>query len=208
VGHRYLQRDRKDGAEPVRKEPTMVRIAVVIGSTRPSRLGEAVAQWVFEQSRSNGGAEVELVDLKEVGLPLLDEAVVPMMGPGQHPHTKRWSQIVGRFDGYVFVTPEYNHGVPAALKNALDYLYVEWNHKAAGFVSYGSDGGARAVEQLRQVMGQLKVADVAAQVTLSLEADFVDYSEFKPQGYQEVRLHAVFEQVIAWAEALRPLRAA
>jgi NAD(P)H-dependent FMN reductase len=186
----------------------MVRIAVVLASTRPGRLGEAVALWVLEQARRHGGPDVELVDLQEVGLPLLDEPVVPMIATGDHEHTRRWSEIVARFDGYVFVTPEYNHGVPAALKNALDYLYAEWNDKAAAFVSYGSDGGSRAVAQLRQVMAPLKLADVAAQVTLNLATDFVDYSEFKPQAYQELRLREVLDQVAAWAEALRSLRAA
>jgi NAD(P)H-dependent FMN reductase len=161
---------------------------------------------VLEQARSHGEHHVELVDLQEVGLPLLDEPVVPMIATGDKAHTLRWSEIVARFDGYVFVTPEYNHGVPAALKNALDYLYAEWNNKAAAFVSYGSDGGTRAVAQLRQIMGQLKLADVAAQVTLALATDFVDYSEFKPQAYQEVRLQELLDQVTSWAEALRPLR--
>lgn len=185
----------------------MVRIAVVLGSTRPGRLGAAVAQWVVEQARQHGLA-VDLVDLQEVGLPLLDEPVVPMIATGGHAHTRRWSQIVSQYDGYVFVTAEYNHGVPAALKNALDYLYAEWNDKAAAFVSYGSEGGTRAVEQLRQVAGQLKLADVAAQVTLTLATDFVDYREFKPQAYQELRLQNVFDQVTSWALALRSIRMA
>lgn len=186
----------------------MVRIAVVLASTRPGRLGEAVARWVLEQARDHGGAEYELVDLLDVDLPLLDEPVPAMMAPGNHAHTQRWSEIVAGFDGYVFVTPEYNHGAPAALKNALDYLYAEWNDKAAAFVGYGAYGAARAVAQLRQTTGPLRLADVSAQVSLTLAADFVDYSEFKPQAHQETALQQVLDQVTSWAAALRPLRAA
>lgn len=186
----------------------VTKIAVILGSTRPGRLGEGVAAWVYEQAQQHGRAEFELVDLKAVELPLLDEPGVPMMGRGRQAHTVRWAEIVERFDGFVFVTAEYNHGIPAALKNALDFLYAEWNHKAAGFVSYGSDGGARAVEQLRQVMAQLRIADVGPQVTLSLATDFVAYSKFQPQAHQEANLKAVLDEVVTWAEALRGVRTA
>lgn len=185
----------------------MARIAIVLGSTRPGRLGEAVAGWVHDQALRHGGAEFELVDLKDQDLPLLDEPVPPMVARGQNPHTVRWAEVVAGFDGFVFVTAEYNHGIPAALKNALDFLFAEWNNKAAGFVSYGADGGSRAVAQLRQVMGQLRIADVGAQVTLDLATDFVAYSEFTPRGHHETTLKSVLDDVIAWSDALRALRA-
>ena len=145
----------------------MIRVAIVTGSTRPGRNNEAVARWVHDIARKRSDAEFELVDIASYNLPLLDEAIPPSMGEYSNAHTKAWAEKIASFDAYVFVTPEYNHGTSGALKNAIDYLYREWNNKAAGFVSYGSAGGARAVEQLRLVMGELQVADVRAQVAAS-----------------------------------------
>lgn len=184
----------------------MIRIAVIIGSTRPGRLGEAVGKWVFESARQREDAEFELIDLKEVNLPLLDEPVPPSMGQYSQPHTKAWAAKIDSFDAFVFVTPEYNHGICGALKNALDFLYREWNNKAAGFVGYGSAGGVRAVESLRLVMGELQVADVRNQVALSLFADFEAMTTFKPHPRQEKSLHDMLEQLIAWGGALKRLR--
>src|SRR6184192_688258 len=150
----------------------MIKIAIILGSTRPNRNGEAVAKWVYEIAKKRTDAEFELVDVKDFNLPLLDEPVPPSMGQYSKPHTKAWAAKVASFDGFVFVTAEYNHGIPGALKNAIDFLFAEWNNKAAGFVSYGSVGGSRAVEHLRLVMAELQVADVRAQVALSLFTDF------------------------------------
>src|SRR5690606_7152837 len=122
-------------------------------STRPGRNNEAVANWVYEIAKKRRDAQFELVDIAAYNLPLLDEAAPPSMGNYEHAHTKAWAEKIASFDAFVFVTPEYNHGPSAALKNAIDYLFKEWNNKAAGFVSYGSAGGARAVEHLRLVMG-------------------------------------------------------
>jgi NAD(P)H-dependent FMN reductase len=130
----------------------MLKIGIILGSTRPGRNGEAVAKWVYEIAQKRTDAEFELVDIKDFNLPLLDEPVPPSMGQYSKPHTKAWAAKIGSFDGYVFVTPEYNHGISGALKNAIDFLFGEWNNKAAGFVSYGGAGGARAVEQLRLVL--------------------------------------------------------
>src|SRR6476659_384141 len=127
----------------------MLKLAIIIGSTRPGRVGEAVARWVYELAKPREDAEFELVDIADFNLPLLDEPVPPSQGKYSKPHTKAWAAKVESFDGYVFVTPEYNHGTSGALKNAIDFLYAEWNNKAAGFVSYGGASGARAVEQLR-----------------------------------------------------------
>src|SRR3977135_2592883 len=131
----------------------MIKIAIILGSTRPGRNGEAVAKWVYEVTKRRNDAEFELVDIKDFNLPLLDEPVPPIMGQYSKPHTKRWAAKIAVFDAYVFVTPEYNHGTSGALKNAIDFLFAEWNNKAAGFVSYGGASGARAVEQLRLVPG-------------------------------------------------------
>jgi NAD(P)H-dependent FMN reductase len=110
----------------------MLRIAIIIGSTRAGRKGEAVAKWVYEIAQNRSDAEVELVDIKDFDLPLLDEPVSPIMGQYNKPHTKTWAAKIGSFDGYVFVTPEYNHGISGALKNAIDFLYHVWVNKADG----------------------------------------------------------------------------
>jgi NAD(P)H-dependent FMN reductase len=141
----------------------MLKFAVIIGSTRPGRVGEAVGRWVYELAQKRSDAGFELVDVKDFDLPLLDEPVPPSQGKYSKEHTKNWAAKVASFDGYVFVTPEYNHGISGALKNAIDFLYAEWNNKAAGFVGYGSAGGARAVEDLRLVMAEVQVATVRNQ---------------------------------------------
>jgi len=184
----------------------MIRVAIIVGSTRPGRKGEAVASWVYDLAAKRGGAEFELVDIGEFGLPLLDEASPPSRGQYSQAHTKAWAAKIASFDAFVFVTAEYNHGIPGALKNAIDFLFREWNHKAAGFVSYGSAGGVRAVEQLRLVMGELLVADVRAQVALSLLTDFQNFTTFSPTPAHEKSLNTMLDQVIAWGSALKPLR--
>ncbi len=184
----------------------MIKVAIILGSTRPGRNGEAVAKWVHGIASKRNDAEFELVDVQSFNLPLLDEPVPPSMGQYSKPHTKSWAAKVNAFDAYVFVTPEYNHGTSGALKNAIDYLYREWNNKAAGFVSYGSAGGARAVEQLRLIMAELQVATVRAQVLLSLFTDFEDFSSFKPAAPQEKAVGAMLDQLIPWAQALQALR--
>ena len=185
----------------------MTRVAIIIGSTRPGRNGEAVAQWVYDIASKRDDAEFELVDLIDFKLPHLDEVIPATMGQYANQHTKDWAAKVASFDGFVFVTPEYNHSTSGALKNAIDFLYQEWNNKAAGFVSYGGAGGARAVEHLRLVMGELQVADVRAQVTLSLHTDFENYSVFTPAGQHEEAVTAMLDQVVAWGGALKTLRA-
>ena len=186
----------------------MTKIGIILGSTRPGRNGEAVAKWVLDLAKQRSDAEYELVDIAEYHLPHLDEAVPPSLGQYAQPHTRAWAEKIGSFDGYVFVTPEYNHSTSGALKNAIDFLYAEWNNKAAGFVSYGSAGGTRAVEHLRLVMGELQVADVRAQVALSLFTDFADFSRFTPAPHHETALNTVLDQVVAWSEALATVRAA
>ena len=184
----------------------MIRIGIIIGSTRPGRKGEAVGKWVYEIAQKRSDAEFELVDIKDFNLPLLDEPVSPIMGQYTHQHTKVWSSKIASFDAYVFVTPEYNHATSATLKNAIDFLYHEWVNKAAGFVGYGGAAGVRAVENLRLIMGEMQVADVRAQVGLSLFTDFENFSVFKPAPQQEQSVNAMLDQVIAWGGALKTLR--
>ncbi len=184
----------------------MPKIAIILGSTRPGRNGAAVAEWVLDIAKQRDDAEYELVDIADYKLPHLDEAMPPAMGQYSQPHTLAWAEKIASFDGFVFVTPEYNHSTSGALKNAIDFLFAEWNHKAAGFVSYGSVGGARAVEHLRLVMGELRVADVRAQVALSLATDFKNYSEFAPAEYHVAEVQTVLDQVVEWSGALAHLR--
>jgi len=184
----------------------VIQVGVIVGSTRPGRKAGAVARWVVELARQRGDMEIELVDLTDYELPLLDEPSPPSIGPYAKEHTRRWAATIDRLDAFVFVTPEYNHGPSGALKNAIDFLYKEWNNKAAGFISYGGAGGVRAVEQLRLVMAEVQIADVRAQVGLSLIHDFERFATFKPAPAHEAAVQSMFDQLVAWGTALRALR--
>lgn len=195
----------------------MLDVAVIVGSTRPGRRGRAVANWVVETlsqhpaAQPEGPASLHLVDLAEVDLPLLDEPLPAMFGQYHGERTRAWAETIAAFDAFVFVTPEYNHSLPAALKNAIDLLWAEWNDKAACFVSYGIHGGTRAVEHLRQVLAEVKVAGVRTQVALSMFDDFVitdptQPGDFTPRAHQAATLAEMFDEVVAWAGALQGVR--
>ncbi|MDB5584180.1 MAG: reductase [Bradyrhizobium sp.] len=184
----------------------MLNVAIIIGSTRPGRKAEDVARWVHGIAEQRADASFEVVDIAKFNLPLLDEAYPPSMGQYAQPHTQTWAAKIAGFDAFVFVTPEYNHSTSGALKNAIDYLFREWNDKAAGFVSYGSTGGTRAVEHLRQIMGEIKVADVRAQVALSLFTDFENFAVFKPIPSQEAAVDAMLNDLVPWAQAFQTMR--
>ncbi len=184
----------------------MLKIGIIVGSTRPGRKARAVAEWVYGLLKSRKDAEFEIVDIGDYNLPLLDEPVPPSRGQYSNAHTKRWGEKIGSLDAFICVTPEYNHGTSAALKNAIDFLFREWTNKAAGFVGYGSAGGVRAVEGLRLVMGEVKIADVRAQVMLSLFTDFENFTTFKPHERHDQAVHAMADEVVAWGEALKAMR--
>lgn len=184
----------------------MLNLAIIIGSTRPNRVGESVSKWVEQLAQQRSDAKFELVDIRDFNLPLLDEPIPPSQGRYSKDHTKHWAAKIGFFDGYVFVTPEYNHGTSGALKNAIDFLYAEWNNKAAGFVGYGSAGGVRAVEHLRLVMAEVQVATVRNQVAFSLFTDFENFTTFKPADHHEKSLNQMLDQLTAWSGAMRTLR--
>ncbi|ANN19234.1 NADPH-dependent FMN reductase [Amycolatopsis orientalis] len=181
----------------------MIRIGIILGSTRPGRRGEQVARWVGERAGLREDAEFEVIDLLDHPLPHLDE----LPGEYKNAHTREWAATIASFDGFVVVTPEYNHSAPGALKNAIDFLHAEWRDKAIGFVSYGGAGGARAVEQLRLMCGALEMADVTPQVTLSLVTEFEDFTVFRPGEYNVTSLDKMLDQVVAWSTAFAPLRA-
>ncbi|SFO50221.1 NAD(P)H-dependent FMN reductase [Pseudonocardia ammonioxydans] len=186
----------------------MTRIGIIIGSTRPNRVGGQVARWVHGHAVRRDDAEFELIDLRDHPLPHLDEAVPPFFGTYQNEHTKAWARTIAAFDGFVIVTPEYNGGTSGVLKNALDYPFAEWHDKAVGFVSYGMSGGTRATTQLRVVAGELQLASVRQQVALSLVTEFEDFTVFRPGEYNLPNLDTLLGQVVAWSTALAPLRAA
>ena len=184
----------------------MVKIAIIIGSTRPGRKGQVVADWVYQLASQRTDAQFEVVDLLDYHLPHLDEVMPPSMGQYANDHTKIWAAKVAEFDGYVFVTPEYNHGTSGALKNAIDFVYAEWNNKAAGFVSYGSAGGVRAVEHLRLVTAELQIATVRAQVSFSLMTDFEHFTTFAPSPYHAQQATVMLDQLVSWSTALATTR--
>jgi NAD(P)H-dependent FMN reductase len=193
----------------------MTRIAVIVGSTRPRRRAPLVAGWVAEVASthlpSNADTTIEVVDLLDHRLPLLDEPAPAAIGDYANAHTRAWAQTIASYDGFIFVTPEYNHSMPAALKNAIDYLFAEWNDKAAGFVSYGLHGGTRAVEHLRLALAEVKIACVRTQVALSLFTDFdiTDMAQpgtLAPAQHHEPALTRMLDEVVRWSQALAPLR--
>ncbi|MEV7625486.1 NAD(P)H-dependent oxidoreductase [Actinoplanes sp. NPDC089786] len=183
----------------------MTTIGVILASTRPGRKGEAVARWVLDEAGQRDDATLELVDLADHHLPAIDEPFPPALGRYTLDHTRAWASTVARFDGYVFVTPEYNHAMPGSLKNALDRVYAEWNTKAAGLISYGVEGGIRAAEQLRLVLGALRVADVGPHVAFNIFTDF-DAGSLNPADRHRDALTRVLDDVVAWSKALAPLR--
>ncbi|MCY1143616.1 NAD(P)H-dependent oxidoreductase [Actinoplanes sp. Pm04-4] len=187
-----------------------LKIAVILGSTRPGRNGAVVADWVLAQAAGRAAARYELLDLADYPLPHLDEPVSAKAGSDLYSkeHTKAWAAKIAEYDAFVFVTPEYNHSTSGVLKNAIDFLYAEWTNKAAGFVSYGGVGGARAIEHLRGVMSELQVAHVQQQLSFSLFTDFENFADFKPAGMHTGAAQLLFEQLESWAGAMRAVREA
>ena len=186
----------------------MTKIGIILGSTRPGRRGEAPARWLLDIASERGDVQYDLIDVADFNLPLLDEVNNPSQGEYEHEHTKRWAAKIDQYDGFVFVTAEYNHGVPAALKNALDYLYAEWNNKTVAFVSYGAaSSGQRAVEQLRSIAGELQMADVRQQVAFSLFSDWEQFTTFAPAESHIASAHTMLDQLEAWTKALHGVRA-
>jgi NAD(P)H-dependent FMN reductase len=183
-------------------------LQIVIGSTRPGRVGLPVAQWFSQRAREHAGFKVELVDLAEVNLPLLDEPNHPRLHQYTHEHTRAWSATVARGEAYVFVHPEYNYGLNAALKNAIDYLFGEWQYKAVGFVSYGGvSGGLRAVQMIKQVVTALKMVPVQEAVTVPFVAKFIDdEGRFQATPILEASATALLDELAKVTAALSPLR--
>lgn len=187
--------------------PALPKIAVLIGSTRPGRRGRAVGEWALEIARQREDAVFELVDLVDFDLALLDDPVQPGSANGHYARaeTRAWSERITEFEGFLWVTPEYNHGVPGAMKNALDLLYPEWMNKAVGFVGYGYDGGVRSIEQWRTIVAAVHLHAVRSQVSLALYGDWSG-EEFAPAERRSRELTKVLDQLVALTNAVRALR--
>jgi NAD(P)H-dependent FMN reductase len=183
-----------------------MKIAIILGSTRPGRNGKAVADWVTEKAAARTAAQYELVDLLDHPLPHIDEAIPPSVGQYAGEHTKAWAATIGAYDGFIFVTPEYNHSTSGVLKNAIDYLYAEWNNKAAAFVSYGALGGARAIEHLRAIASELQMAHVRQQLSFSMWTDFENFSTFAPGPQHGAAADLLFDQLESWTQAMKSVR--
>lgn len=190
----------------------MTRISVIVGTTRPGRFSIKVANWILEQIEKQDGVDAKLLDLADFPMPFFEEAIPPSM-PGRPPYenevVKRWTGEIAASDGFVFVTGEYNHGYPAVLKNAIDYVYPEWNRKAAAFVSYGSVGGGRAVEQLRQVAAEVQMATARNAVHLPvgvLMAHFQGGDIGPGLAEQEAAAETMIGELLWWTNALKKAR--
>lgn len=191
-----------------------MKLAVIVGSTRQSRFSGKPAQWIYEVAKERG-ITVELLDLRDYPMPFFDEPMSPQMSKGKYSNeiVKKWAQKIAAADGYIIVSPEYNHGYPAVLKNAFDQVYFEWNKKPVGFVSYGTVGGARAVEQLRQVAVELQMAPIRQAIHVPFS---VLLAIIKPQEDDTTNpLHALndqastfLDQLMWWASALKSAREA
>jgi NAD(P)H-dependent FMN reductase len=165
-----------------------------------------VAAWVADKAAARTAADYELVDLADHPLPHMDEPMPPSVGQYAGDHTKAWAEKIGSYDGFIFVTPEYNHSISGVLKNAIDYLYAEWNNKAAALVSYGALGGARAIEHLRAILSELQVAHVRQQLSFSMFTDFENFSTFAPGPRHAEAVVVLFDQLESWTEAMKEVR--
>lgn len=184
------------------------RLQIIIASTRPGRIGFPIGQWVRERAVEHGGFEVEVVDLAELNLPFMNEPNHPRLRQYTHQHTKDWSAKVDRADAFIFVTPEYNHGMNAPLKNAIDYLNIEWHYKPVGIVSYGGvSGGTRAAQMIKEVVAVLKLVVISEAVNIPFVQQFMsDDNQFQPNDVTQQAMTAVLNELVRWVPALRMLR--
>jgi NAD(P)H-dependent FMN reductase len=183
-------------------------LTIIVGSIRPGRAGQPIAEWFIDRARSHGGFDVDVADLAEIRLPLMEEPNHPKLRQYTLRHTRDWSARIDRADAIVFVTPEYNYGYPATIKNAIDYLHQEWQDKAAGFVSYGGvAAGTRAVQQLKQVITTLKMLPVFESVNIPFHTQFIRDGRFYPNDILEQAVTDMLDELARLDGVLRPLRA-
>ena len=197
---------------------TPIKIKVIIGSTRQGRFSEKPAQWIYEEAKKLDGVEAELLDLKDYPMPFFESSMSPSMAQGKYENevVQKWAEKIKEGDAFIIVTPEYNHGYPAILKNAMDVIYPEWNRKPVGFVAYGSAMGARAVEQLRQVAIELQMAPIRNAIHIPVDIFFAAMMGKGPKGpemFEPIRkspvgdrLQTFFDDLLWWAKALKNAR--
>ncbi|MEA3180912.1 MAG: hypothetical protein QOI59_4435 [Gammaproteobacteria bacterium] len=190
----------------------MAVISVIVGSTREGRFSEKPAQWFLRQLQKRAGVQARLLDLRDFPMPFFDQPATPAMpgrAPFKHEVVQRWTAAIGQSDGFVFVTPEYNYGTSAVLKNAIDWVYPEWNRKAAAFVSYGSAMGARAVQQLREALIELQAAPIRTSVHIPVATLWAHYTGGNVEAglaELEVNAEAMIDDLLWWTEALKTAR--
>lgn len=187
------------------------RLGIIVASTREKRAGEAVAVWATGLAHAHGGFEIEVLDLKAINLPMFDEPNHPRLRQYVGDAAKAWSATVAALDAFVLVTPEYNHGAPPALVNALDYLFFEWQYKPVGFVSYGGvSGGLRSVQMTKPILCALKMIPVVEAVTLPMFAQHLNKETgiFAPGDASDKAAGAMLDELVRWTSALRVLRSA
>lgn len=190
------------------------RIAVIVGSTRPSRFADVPAQWIFKQAGEREDMDVELIDLRDHPLPFFDEVASNLWVPSQNPEAVRWQEIIGRFDGYIFVVAEYNRSITGALKNALDQAYKEWNRKPFTAIGYGSMGAARAVEHLRLIGVELQMVPTRSAVHIGGGDFFAVHPSFKSKPIEEIEVNLLpsakssLDELVWWAKATMAAKAA
>ncbi|MGC5614937.1 NADPH-dependent FMN reductase [Georgenia sp. Z1491] len=186
-----------------------MKIGIIIGSVREGRAGQSVAEWVYSHAQQRDGVDYEIVDLKAFDLPILTDPVVPGAANREYgtAEARAWSTEIDGYDGFIFVSPEYNHGVPGAFKNAFDTIAPEWAHKAVGLVSYGADGGVRAVEQWRQIVANAQMVAVRGQVSLSLFTEFGE-NGVQPDARRDGEIDALLASVEQMTSALAAIRGA
>ncbi len=183
-----------------------LRIAIIIGTTREGRFGDRPANWILEMAQAHGGADFEIIDLRDFPMPLFDEPTSPAWGSPKNEVALHWARRVGEFDGYIFITAEYNHGISAVLKNALDHVYAEFHRKPAAFVGYGGVGGARAIEQLRLICVELQMAPLRNAVHIGLTEFLGMLKQNKQFGdfpHLEQSAKQMLDELLWWCAALR-----
>ena len=184
-----------------------MNLTVIIASTRPGRVGLPIANWFIERAKKDGRFEIVVADLKEVNLPIFDEPKHPRFQQYEHDHTKRWSAIVAAADAFVIVTPEYNFSAPPSIVNALDYLFREWQHKPAGFVSYGGvSGGIRSVQATKLMLTSLKVMPIPEAVTIPFFFKMMNEGVFNGSEELDKAIPSMLDELHKWAVACKTMR--
>ena len=185
----------------------MAKLHIWLSSTRPGRAGAPITAWFHRIAQAHGKLETRVVDLAEIGLPLLDEPEHPRLRKYQHEHTRAWSALCSEADAFVFVAPEYNYGISAPWKNAIDYLHHEWQYKPCGFVGYGGPaGGARGIQMAKQIVTAVKMMPMFEAVLIPLFGQYLKDGVFAPPELQEKAARTMLDELARWTEAMAPLR--